>query len=1282
MAADAGATATRMAARAADGRDRVWVRRARLLMWAGLAIAMISMPFLALPGRYVNDTRDALWLAPGSYLAHAFQLWHSSPYLGFEQHDGIVFPMAAVVWVLRSIGLSAWTAERVWHGMLLFAAAAFTILLVDRLRGWRSVTAPLVAGLIYALTPFAFGYGIPFTGTFLAYVTLPLLVLIVLIGSRNPGVKWPAAFGLATFLMGGGNGAPQVYALIVCGLLLLWLALFDRRVRARDVLAFGVPAFAFFVGLNAYWLLLLRSGEIANALRYSEAPKVINVDSSVAESVRGLGLWLFYGGDGAGPWVPSVRAFIAVPALVVTTFAVPVAAFAAAWRTRWRLRLFFVLLAILSVFVVSGIFPVTSPTPFGALLSWAYTHVPGVGGLRTTYKFAAAIELSLAVLVGMGVDPALAALRRARRPSLVTAAAVAATFVVIVANGFPLWSGNLYPTRASTPAIPAYWHEALADLGRLDGHSRTFFAPAIEKATYRWGSLKEGITAAAPDLPTIVPIRLPVGERYGSNLLRAVEQPYFEGTNAAGTATLLRYLGVSNVVLQNDLDWRASRTARPFATQALARAPDIDVARTYGASGENVPPPLGGTIDPLAKLERTLHPVEVLEVRDPRQIVRAEGSPPAVVSGDGFGLAAAAAAGLLKGGPPVLYSGTMTPEQVTLAEDAGARFVITDSNRRRVWSFTTPRGHASATLPVGGGPGLQRPGYGLFGDRTSTQTVAVYPGLRSIRASTDASPAGSVPQFRPALGFDGDPATWWLADPTGDGVGSWIEADLAHPVTISSLTITTPPSSQARSIRQVRIGLSTGTRLTVAVEAGQPTTVRFPATRIDRVRVTIERVAPSPTGRPTAIADIGIPGLDPAEILRTPVDLLGAARATRGGLDALARAPLTYLFERSRTATAADHDEETTIARRFEVPGAASFAMAGTARLDPGASDQAIDRLLYGPLPVVVTSSSRRLGNPGVRGSAAFDADPTTAWVPDGTVGQWLSVRFPPRRIGSIEVLTDLRPGRLPITGLRAELSDGTTVTGRPLSETGVIRFTFAPRLVTSVRLTVSSVYASGSSPGLPVAIRDVRIPGVSIRRLPASTPLACTADAATLDGSPLSVLARGTIGDALAGRNLAFRTCHSSRLGLRGGVHDLRVGGVLQPTVVTLSSPGEARPAISAPSPPPRLTWSSTRDGRYRIRVTDAAGPFFLVIGQNDSPSWQASIAGADLGSPILLDGYSAGWYVTRAGTYTIDVRYGPQRLYAVALAVSAFSLLIAIVVVLVTAIVGHRRRRRMVAP
>jgi arabinofuranan 3-O-arabinosyltransferase len=1252
-------------------------RGARLLMWAGLTLALFSLPFLSLPGRYVNDTRDALWLDPSAYLAHAFQLWHSSPYLGFEQHDGIVFPMAAIVWLLRAIGLSTWAAERVWHGMLLFGSATFTILLVDHLRGRRSVAAPLLAGLIYALTPFAFGYGLPFTGTFLAYVVLPLLVLIVLIGVRHPGLLWPAVFGLATFLMGGGNGAPQVYALVVCAALLAWLAAFDRTVRIRDAALFGGLALAFFVALNASWLFLLTSGEIQNALRYSEAPKVINVDSSVAESIRGVGLWLFYGGDSAGPWVPSVRPFLAAPALIVATFLVPVAAFVAAWRTRWRLRLFFALLAILSVFVVSGIFPVTSPTPFGRLLSWAYTHVPGVGGLRTTYKFSAAIELSLAVLVGMGVDPAIAAIRRVRRPALALAGVATLTFGAIAADGYPLWSGHLYAARASMPGIPDYWKRALADLRELQGQTRAFFAPAIDKATYRWGALKEGVTADAPNLATVVPIPLPVGERYGSNLLRATEEPYAGGTDADSTAILMRYLGVSAIVLQNDLDWHLTHTARPFSLQTLAHAKDLRPGATYGAAGKNVVGPPSERSDPFARFERRLHPVQILHVVDPRQIVRAEPSPPVVLSGDGFGLASAASAGLLASNPAVLYSGTMSPAEIATAAREGARFVVTDSNRRRVWSFTTAQGHASATLAIGRTAGGRGVGYGLFAGRPSTQTVAIYPGLRSIRSSTDGTAASWAPQYRPSLAFDGDPSTWWVAGPADAAAGSWIEADLATPRSVSSVTITLPPTTVARPIDQVRIDLSTGTRLIAAVNPGGTTTVHFPPARVDSIRITVVGIAPSlAPDLPVAITDIGIPGIRPTEIIRTPTDLFDAARATPGGLAALARAPLTYVFERARTTTAADRDEETAVARRFEIPGAASFVLDGTARLNVHAPDQAIDRFLNGPSPVVVTSSSRLLDDPRVRGSAAFDANPATAWVPEGTVGQWLATRFPVRRLGSFTVVTDTRRGHTPITGMKAELSDGTTVVGHTSSVPGVIRFDFSARPISSVKLTVTSVYASGGTRIPPIAIRSVDMPGVQITPVPADTPLPCTSADATIDGAPIALVARGTVGQALAGITMSVGTCHKSRLGLAGGTHDLRFGGALQPELVTLSSSGEGGGA-GHPSPP-RISWASSADGRYTVHIREARAPFYLIIGQNYSAGWRASVGSQGLGPPILLDGYSAGWLVDRPGTYTIDVQYGPQRLYEVALAVTTISLALAVLFVLTPMALGVLRRRK----
>jgi arabinofuranan 3-O-arabinosyltransferase len=79
-------------------------------------------------------------------------------------------------------------------------------------------------------------------------------------------------------------------------------------------------------------------------------------------------------------------------------------------------------------------------------------------------------------------------------------------------------------------------------------------------------------------------------------------------------------------------------------------------------------------------------------------------------------------------------------------------------------------------------------------------------------------------------------------------------------------------------------------------------------------------------------------------------------------------------------------------------------------------------------------------------------------------------------------------------------------------------------------------------------------------------------------------------------------------------------------------------------------------------VNVENAQGPHYLVIGQNFDRHWKASIDGRDLGPPLLLDGYSAGWRIDRTGTYTVSVRYGQQRVYAFALLLSAVTVIIAL--------------------
>ena len=57
----------------------------------------------------------------------------------------------------------------------------------------------------------------------------------------------------------------------------------------------------------------------------------------------------------------------------------------------------------------------------------------------------------------------------------------------------------------------------------------------------------------------------------------------------------------------------------------------------------------------------------------------------------------------------------------------------------------------------------------------------------------------------------------------------------------------------------------------------------------------------------------------------------------------------------------------------------------------------------------------------------AFDGDPDTEWVPSGTVGEELTITFPPTDLHELTVHLDQAKDRTPITELTATFSDGST---------------------------------------------------------------------------------------------------------------------------------------------------------------------------------------------------------------------------------------------------------------
>src|SRR5205823_1923645 len=108
------ALARRAAGATAGLRSERWRRR---LLWSGLAVACFLPLLLTQSGRDVADTRLPVYTDTWHYLVHSFRVWQPAPLIGSEQHDGLIFPMATIVWLLRLTGLTLWAVERLWYGL-------------------------------------------------------------------------------------------------------------------------------------------------------------------------------------------------------------------------------------------------------------------------------------------------------------------------------------------------------------------------------------------------------------------------------------------------------------------------------------------------------------------------------------------------------------------------------------------------------------------------------------------------------------------------------------------------------------------------------------------------------------------------------------------------------------------------------------------------------------------------------------------------------------------------------------------------------------------------------------------------------------------------------------------------------------------------------------------------------------------------------------------------------------------------------------------------------------
>ncbi|HLM65733.1 MAG TPA: alpha-(1-_3)-arabinofuranosyltransferase family protein [Acidimicrobiales bacterium] len=1284
----------------------------------GLA-AVAYIPLLLTQRQWVSaDTKTYLYLDPSRLLRRAWSMW--DPTIGFgtvtHQNIGYLWPMGPFYWVADSLGVPDWAAQRLWWGTLIFAAGSGVAYLLRKL-GW-SGPALVAATFVYALSPYLLTLVARLSGLLLPYVALPWLVAFTMLTVRTKGWRYPALFALTVATCGSVNAT----ALLLVGLApALWLAhavwVADDasfRTAVRAVLRIGVLT----VPASLWWIagLAVQGSNGIEILRYTETAKIVASVSVSHEVLRGLGYWFFYGGDRLGPWIEPSLAYTQFLPLIALTYLIPTLGLAGAVVSRWRHRAYFVLLVAVGTALAVGAYPWDgSATPWAAGVKLFLLSDTGLA-MRSLPRAVPLVALGLAVLAGSGVASLVRRWPALRRPAMILA-----VLIPVLALP-PLWTGDFVPENLRRNNVPAYWREAAAHLDEGDHQTRVLVAPGADFASYRWGNTVDPILPGLVDRPSVGRELIPYGSPASANLLNAFDLPLQERTaDPDAIAPMARLMRVGDILVQSDLQFERYNTPRPRNFwDFITHAPGLGTPTGFGPGEPN------RTIGDVQLEDELLlltdpgleDPPELasIPVEDPLDIVTAQPTAaPLLVAGDGAGLVEAAGAGLIDGSELIRYSASLDEDEISGALDDDAALLVTDSNRKRGERWTTVRHTRGYTETADGGTlreDLTDNRLPVFPDAgTDTQTVAVNTGDVTAEATGYGNPITFTAEERPALAVDGDIDTAWRTGAFSDARGERLELSLDDPVTTDHITVTQPTNgSRDRFITEVRLRFDDGDPIDVGLtdqsrdEPGQ--VIEFGHRTFEKLSIEILSDTVGYTPRYASFGSLGFAEVvigdgqlaKNEEAVRLPTDLLDAA-----GTDALGH-PLAVALSRQRQdpTDVTRNDDERSMIRLLSLPTARDFRLTGEARLQAGADAPVLDELVGRPHDDETTwvrASSELTGGVGTPADV-FDGDETTMWstARSRPERQWVEVSLPePVTVDSVpltvvadglhsvptkvEVWAD---GEIVHEAELPQIDDGdeqnaTTTVDVDLPEAvtaSQFRFRF-----TGIREVETNDWVSNSEVAQPAAIAEIGLPGPKVPALDDTFDSGCREDLFRIDDRDVPVRITGPMDDAMAARPLEVRTCGDEAVDLDGGDHELRTasgvrtgvdidrlvlrsaaGGEASDGGRVLAAEGAGEDDVAAPT----LEVVDEGPSHVKVRVEGATDgqPFWLVLGQSYNEGWRASADGDELDAPELVNGYANGWRVVAPGeSFEIDMRFAPQRRVDIALWLSAFAVVVCLV-------------------
>jgi arabinofuranan 3-O-arabinosyltransferase len=1235
------------------------VRRLRV---ATAAVALVALAFSQAPGKLIGDTKSDLVLDPGAFLRRALEAWH--PQQGFgvlaNQSYGYLWPMGPFFWLGHEVGVPGWAVQRAWWALLL--VVGFTGAL--RLAGALGIGTPgsrLLAALAYALSPRVLSVLGTISVEAWPAAVLPWIVLPLVRGAAGQlSPRRAAAWsGVAVLCLGGVNATASA---AVLPLPLLYLLTRPAGVRGR-LLAWWAPVTALAVSWWVLPLLVLdRYG--SEFLGNIETANVTTSVTGLVDTLRGAEHWLGYlVVDGRPVWTAGWD-LATQPGLVVVTTLVAAAGLAGLLLPGLPDRRWLLGGVLLGAVLVSAAHTGVLTGPLAPTLQSALDGK--LAALRNVHKADPVLRLPLALglahLLAVA-SPAAGRVRRRVPAGLAGAAAMPVVAGLVAVTLLPAWGSGLAPHGAYA-ATPAYWQQAADWLDQHAGGDRALLLPSANAPVYRWGAPRDEPLQALASTPWAVRDGAPLGAPGSTRLLDGLDARLATGQPSAAYADVLARAGIRFVLLRNDLDPDRSGSERPAVIRAaLAGSPGLTEVARFGPAQ---PPAFRSGDHPAGSADPEPAAVQVFSVGGAQRITTYPDDGAIALSGGPEGVLSLADARLLDrravmgttdaaAADAADEEDVAEPQPSTLAE-AGTgsdqdAVVQTDTQRRRAYNpGADPGERYSATLSAA--DPVPRTDLGPYD--AGQQAVSVLEGASNVTASSSAddpfaagpgAAAHRGPDHRPAAAVDGNPDTAWVS--ASGTVGQHLDLSLLRRMRPREVTVELA-TDPALGPEVTRVAVTTDAGTVSAPVRGGEATVPLRRGSTSRIRVTITGVAGDPHSGVVGIRELTVPGLAVTEAIALPP----SEQTTGGPWTVLAERPDGRRGDCLRGATgwtcvpglAQPGEESGSLERRFDAP-AGDVTVSGTVRPRPGIG---LDLLLDGTLGYRADGTSRITADPAARPGAAYDGDPTTAWLP-AAGDQAPRLRLALGRIVTITGLTGAD-----WTGVAGvEL---TTRTGERRSLTGP--GPFPPVSTDEVTLTFRRALQGGAV--APMSVRGFDLTGAPARSTGPVRVDCGAAPAVVLDGRARNLSVTAPVAQLLTLAPVPATTC-GPRIDVAGGPHRMSSTATSALEVAT-AEVSRGRPPAAGPARTIRtVSWSD----QHRVVDVGGGGKGYLAMSEGYNDGWRATAYGRTL-TPVRMDGWQQGWKLPPGGATQVTLTFAPggtqHRLLHAGLAAGLLVLLLAL--------------------